>query len=207
MNVKFGSTDDLSDMGLHKYFIQHENLVKLVTIRNPYISIDFRSEKSEDIKKDVENFKNFKTSEYYKNLNGDLDIIEFEVNCHTRLSTFLNLYMILPSRFFTVIEDFRIPFSFKEIYIPADYPEKIASTLSKRYDEIQPVIDTLQTSAYDKISHTYMNSMISYTIKLSLEEINLYINQLLKNRKFSKETTMVLNTILSLSKTVYKTTH
>ena len=208
MNVKFSSTDDISDMGLHKFFIQHDENVKLVSIRHPYLSIDFRTMKAEYWKGMVNEFKGLMKDSFYAEMNKrELELTEFEVNCYSTVGALLSLYEILPKRFFTVIEDMRIPFSFKEIYIPESYPEKIASTLLKRYEELQTTIDNLQTSAYDKISHTYLNARISYTLKLSLEDINLYINQILMRNDLRSEVKTILNQIIKFSKAVYKTVH
>ena len=204
MKNRFSLIDEISDTGINKYFVQHESLIKLKSVRNPYLVIDFKNTESKVWKKDVDNYKELMSSSFYKEINNDiLKITEFEVECYSNLSTLIELYLALPKRFFITVEDFRIPFSFKDIYIPSDYPEKIAATLTRRYEEMQTSIDTLQSSAYDKISHTYLNSKISYTMKLSLEDINLYINQLMKNKSLSVESISILVSILKFAKSIY----
>ena len=208
MNNRFSSIDELSDTGIHNHFVQHEALTKLVSIRNPYLAIDIKNESPDKYNEDIAEYRRFMATSFYKEIRkNNIKISEFEVSCYSNMSTLLELYMKLPKRFFTVVEDFRIPFSFREIYIPSDYPEKVASTLTKRYEEMQSSIDTIKSSMYEKFSHVYLNSKISYTIKVSLEDINLYINQLLKDKSLTTESVSVLISIIKFAKAVYTTTY
>lgn len=206
INTRLSNLDNNSDSGLYKYFISHDKGVKLVTIRHPYLEIDIRSE-NDNWKKDVEQYKTvMKSSASFDELNKNiLDATEFEVSCCTPFSTFINLYMNLPTRLFSVIEDIRIPHTFREVYIPSTYAEKVASKLYSRYDVMNDAINTIQ-DAYDKICHTYLNANIAYNMKMTLNEINLYINQLAKTNKITADSKNVLMDIMKCSKTVYKLT-
>lgn len=189
--------DLVTDSELHVNFSNHEKKFNIASLKHPYLEVDLKNNPDELNTSAAIKAKN----KVYK-ADEALYMTSIDIEMYTNFSTFLELYMLLPKRMFTVIEDLKVPFNFKEIYIPKSF-EPYYDKLESRYTLLQEYIKSIKDNPAAMYQYTYLNSKIAFTVSYSFEDVNLYINPLIKNKGYIKETSEALNFMMASAKTLY----
>lgn len=199
LNKRVTFVDVVTDTVSYKHFTNHSTLTKLATIRNPFLEISLKDTKKEDTTKEIDKYKQKFPKEFTQEL---LKLTTIDVEVYSNFSTFLELFELLPKNMFTMKEDLKIPFKFKEIYIPKEF-EAYYDKLEDRYTKLQAYVEASEYNPMAMYQYTYLNSKFAYTISVKLEDINLYINPLTKEKGFIPETDKVLDSIVKFAKAAY----
>lgn len=195
--VKF--SDMIVDSVTYKNYSSHDRLYKLVRVRNPFLELDLKSSSKEDIINKTTNYRTKVQKEYKDQV---LNLTRVDVSIYSNFSTFLELFENLPNEMFTYREDLKIPFKFKEIYIPKEF-EPYFDKLEDRYTHLQEYIKSLDDNVMAQSQYTYLNSKYSYTLSFTLNEVNLFINPLLKNKGLRKESIDVITGLIKQAQNAY----
>jgi hypothetical protein len=132
-----------------------------------------------------------------------LENTTLEFTLYTDFYVFLQLYEYLPKRFFTTIEDLKIPFKTREVFIPDTF-DTFKTRLAARYEEVVMNMDSKEKSALEKFRYIFMNSKISYTMNVTCDEINAYIAPLKKNSDLYDDTSLIITKLLRFSVAAFK---
>lgn len=200
LNKRVTFADLITDSISHKYFTNHEKLTRMVSIRNPYLEVNMKDQKSDEVAKEVTTYKTKFPKEFSEDL---LSMTSIDVEVYSNFSTFLELYENLPKSMFILKEDLKIPFKFKEIYIPESF-EPYYDKLEERYTKLQEYIESINNNPMAMYQYTYLNSRFSYTLHFSESDVNLYINPLTKVKGLMPETNKVLSSLIGYALSVYK---
>lgn len=183
----------------HKHFTNHENLIKLSAIRNPYFEVCMVGISNNEYEKELNSYKK-KFPVDFREDNLKLTTIDIEV--YSNFSTFLELFERLPKSMFTMKEDLKVPFNFKEIYIPEVF-EPYYDKMEEKYTKIQSYIESIENNVMAMYQYTYLNSKYAYTISFTMEDVNLYLNPLSKDKALIPESAKVLTQAIKTAKAIY----
>jgi hypothetical protein len=195
-SVEFISRVDMfTDIANHNFFSNHDTLIRLAYMKNPYAKLNFKgshwkatlSEAPAELKKHK---KSFDENTY----------LTFEVYSH--FSTFLDLYDKLPKRMFILIEDVKAAAQFQEIYIPSIFDD-FKEHFTKRYEELNEYIQSIADFPYLRYQYTYLNAPIAYSIELSLYEFNVYIAPLMEEKVLKSQSQDVCRSMIKFAKSIY----
>ena len=199
LNKRVVFADLITDSVSYKYFTNHDKLFKFASIRNPYLEINMKTSSKDDYNKDVMAYRTKLPKEFRADM---LSMTVLDAEIYSNFSTFLELFERLPKYMFIMKEDLKIPFKFKEIYIPEVF-EPYYDKLEDKYTKLQSYIESI-TNPMAMYQYTYLNSKFAYTISIKMEDINLYINPLLKDKGLMPETIKVLNQLLKTAQAIYQ---
>lgn len=186
--------------------------VKLMNLRNPYVMCDFVED---DLKTIVENMKRYKESAMPKEFT--INNTQFEILVCSEFCVFFELMNILPYEKFISLENLNIPASESlDINNAPKCPDEWERKYENRfYGRIKAFVSELNRS-YDTHSNVIKRLAMtenyipySYSILLSLDDIDKYLNTYLSDKKDSTEytdklTISVINEIIKYTLTFYK---
>lgn len=216
----FVSNDIYSSKGIHDYFaIDHKELdthtnkfnIRIASIINPYLKVNI-SNGLDMMNNDIEEFKNNAPS-FVKNNILDNTSVEFYI-CST-FDTLIDISNNIPISMITSQEhpiDILInnpdAYEFNSMTISKDYDESLESlgkAVIKDTISLVQSTNTIEKKNWNSLSSAiFLNSKVSFTIQVSLKDINLYINTALNNNTGMKKATReILQYILKASVAIY----
>ena len=199
LNKRVTFADLITDSVAHKRFSNHDGLTKLSAIRNPYFEVSMKDTPKEKISNEVNRYKTNFPKDFSEDL---LSMTSIDVELYTNFVTFLELFETLPKSMFILKEDLKIPFKFKEIYIPKLF-EPYYDKLEDRYTKLQEYIESLKTNPMAMYQYTYFNSKFAYKMSFSLKDVNLYINPASKIKGLTPEFSEVMTHLVKYSLAAY----
>jgi hypothetical protein len=192
------NVDIFSDSAIYTYFSNHKDLVKLASVTNPCIDIQFDTITNEKYHIAIDNYKDSAPNYVKKNR---LTNTNLEFSIYSNFSTFLQLYELLPKSFFISMDDLKVPFKTIEIEIPNQF-RNYEVRLTNRISDIIKARDEAK-EPYDKCNYMFLNSKIYYSLKFTFNDVNYYINPLLKEEGLFEEVRKIINSIIRYSKGTY----
>ena len=206
--------DLISDSAIHSILNSTNKELTMVTVRNPYFTIDFNSDGIEDIMNIFEIYK--KDIKAVKAFTMNKTSIEFIIN--TNLGVFIELLNIFDISRFTSLENFSIACNDGlNINNIIDCPEILLDKFENRHSGRMTALITDIDKTYNgnnliKLLEATPNySNFKFSITLLLEEIgeNNILNNYLNNNSNSKDfikikTIELLKLIIGYAKSIYK---
>lgn len=196
-------SDLISDSSIHYYFSTHETPLELFSISNPIVNLNIRRD---NLNKATDLISSAKSELDDNKVFMDEDVIYDDIcmifNLYTRFSTYMNLFENLPSNLFISEEDLKIPYNFKEIYIPIEFHQKYSEKLEDAYTSLNTYLDNEHKNFYVKYQCTYLNSMYAYSIKIKLDDVNKYINEV-DSKELLPEAKNIIDEIIKYSRAVF----
>lgn len=214
---KASYNDILSDSFNYQNFLSkpnEKNNVVFCGIRNPLFLVDMQNDGNETIISSLNDYKK-------KGVNKDVTVMNTYLTfaISSSFATFVDIMTFLPYEKFTCMESLNIPFSasLDNTNIPK-CPEELVSKYERRFNgRLKAFIDAVNNTystddkVMKKIQMTQGYVRYNYCITVSLKDMDLYIDHVLKTKndiRFKSlvdlETMDIFNKILKYALTIFK---
>ena len=208
MNTKLASINLFTDVTVKEeyYDVNDNNGVFISHVNTPYGIINFVNSDGDQIQHEVLNASRIFTldesiiEESFKNT-----IIYFEVK--STFYTFLEMFMKLPTRFFSDYEDIKILLKDNEVIIPDGYDQYTVrlNTIIEKLIVFRDNFVKENDRSIEKFNYILLNTPIKFTLQLSLDDIRsiLYNYEKEVNEKnIYGDNTFIKNEITSIIETI-----
>jgi len=187
--------------------LEDKLMVKLMTMRNPYLMCDFIED---DVKDTLNNLNLYKSHNFSKSFTQKNTY--FEIRVRSSFGTFFELMNLLPYEKFICIENLNIPAveSMDIINIPEcpkewkfKYENRYNGRLKDMVTEISNKYNGIDNSAIKKLALTENYIPYSYSLLLSLEDVDIYLQKyIVENTNNSKITDYTVTSTVNMIRNI-----